>query len=88
LCRGARTAWESLGHIDYSRKSSEHGNVQFRRSLYFVKDLAAGDTITDDAVRSVRPGFGLAPKFLDQVLGRKASRAIKANTPVTRDALA
>lgn len=88
LCRGARTAWESLGHIDYSRKSSEHGNVQFRRSLYFVMDLAAGDTITDDAVRSVRPGFGLAPKFLDQVLGRKASRAIKANTPVTRDALA
>ena len=88
LCQGVRTVWDALGRVDYGRKSSEQGNVQFRRSLYFVKDLAAGDTITPDTVRSVRPGFGLPPKYLDEVLGSKVARAVKANTPVTRDALA
>lgn len=82
LCAGARTAWEALGRIDYGRKSSEQGNVQFRRSLYFVKDLKAGETITPDAVRSVRPGYGLAPKYLDKVVGRKVSRNVEASTPV------
>lgn len=88
LCQGARTAWSALGRVDYGRKSSEVGNAQFRRSLYFVKDLRAGDTVTADAVRSVRPGFGLAPKFLDDVIGRRAARDIVANTPVAWDALA
>ena len=82
LCLGVRTAWESLGKVDYGRKSSEQGNVKFRRSLYFVRDLQAGDIITADVVRSVRPGFGLPPKYLDQVVGRKAVRSIQKNTPV------
>lgn len=80
LCRDARTAWSALGRIDYGRKSSEEGNVQFRRSLYFVKDLKAGDVVTPDAVRSVRPGYGLAPKRLDEVLGKRVTRDVKANT--------
>jgi len=83
LCRGVRTAWEALGKVDYGRKSSEQGNVQFRRSLYFVRDLVAGEVITEDAVRSVRPGFGLAPKLLGSILGRRTTRAIEKNTPVT-----
>src|SRR6185437_868791 len=85
LCRGARTAWSALGRIDYGRKSSEQANVKFRRSLYFVKDLAAGDMVTDDAVRSVRPGYGLAPKHLDRVIGRRLACAVKANSPVAWD---
>lgn len=85
LCRGARTAWEALGRVDYGRKSSEQGNAQFRRSLYYVRDLDAGEIIGADAVRSVRPGFGLAPKHLDSVLGRRAARKIMRNTPVTPD---
>jgi pseudaminic acid synthase len=88
LCASARTAWQSLGHVDYGRKSSEIGNVQFRRSLYFVKPLRAGDTITADAVRSVRPGFGLAPKHLDDVIGKTAKTDIEASTRVTWDKLA
>ncbi|TNI64370.1 pseudaminic acid synthase [Aeromonas media] len=85
LCVGARTAWSALGQVDYNRKSSEAGNVQFRRSLYFVKDLQTGDTITADAVRSVRPGLGLAPKYLEIVIGKTVTRPITANTPVSAD---
>ena len=87
LCRDARTAWSALGQVDYSQQSSEQGNVKFRRSLYFVKDLAAGERITPEAVRSVRPGFGLPPKHLDAVIGKTTTRAIARNTPVSWDAL-
>lgn len=82
LCRDAQTAWQALGEVDYERKTSELGNVKFRRSLYFVKDLKAGDLITADAVRSVRPGFGLAPKYLKQIIGKKINQDVSAKTPV------
>jgi len=85
LCTGARTAWQSLGHVDYGRKSSEQGNAMFRRSLYIVKDVASGEAFTDDNLRSIRPGYGLAPKHLDHFIGRPASHAIKRGTPVTWD---
>jgi N-acetylneuraminate synthase len=87
LCQGVRTAWEALGTVDYGRKSSEEGNVKFRRSLYFVKDLQAGEVITADAIRSVRPGFGAAPKCLEAVLGRRVLKDTLANTPVLLDAI-
>jgi pseudaminic acid synthase len=87
LCRDSRSAWEALGRVDYGRKPSEQGNVKFRRSLYFVKPLRAGDTVTADAVRSVRPGYGLAPKFLEQVVGRKLRRDVDYATPVSWDLL-
>lgn len=83
LCRDSRTAWESLGRIDYSPKTSEAGNLKFRRSLYFVKALKAGETIGADAVRSVRPGYGLAPKYLDAVIGRTVVCDIEFATPVS-----
>ncbi|UXL40468.1 pseudaminic acid synthase [Pseudomonas fragi] len=82
LCRDSKTAWASMGQVDYGRKSSEQGNAKFRRSLYFVKDLKAGDVITADAVRSVRPGFGLPPKMLDKIIGKKVLNATYSNTPV------
>ena len=82
LCKDSKTAWAALGCVDYGRKSSEQGNVKFRRSLYFVKNLQAGEIITPDAVRSVRPGFGAAPKHLDVVIGKRVKTSIPANTPV------
>ncbi len=82
LCGNARTAWQALGRVDYGPKSSELGNIKFRRSLYFVKALAAGEVITADAVRSVRPGFGAAPKHLDAVIGKRIAVATPANRPV------
>src|SRR5690554_6223844 len=87
LCRDSKTAWKALGQVDYGRKSSEQGNAQFRRSLYFVKDMKAGEVITEDCVRSVRPGYGLAPKYLDRVIGQMVGREVSANTPVTEDVL-
>src|SRR5690606_25744035 len=88
LCSGARTAWQALGKVDYGRKSSEQGNVKFRRSLYFVKDLKAGEVITADAVRSVRPGFGMVPKELPRIIGRRVARDVAAATPVRPEVLA
>lgn len=82
LCRDSKTAWAALGKVDYGRKSSEQANVKFRRSLYFVKDLKAGDVITSDSVRSVRPGFGLAPKYLETILGKCVCRNVSQAAPV------
>lgn len=87
LCHGARTAWQALGRVDYGRKASEQGNVKFRRSLYFVKDLQVGDVITEDAVRSVRPGYGLAPKYLNDILGARVTENIAAHSPVTGNSI-
>jgi N-acetylneuraminate synthase len=87
LCEGVRTAWAAMGKVDYGLKSSEQGNIKFRRSLYFVKDLKVGDVITHDSVRSVRPGYGLAPKFLEKIIGRRISINVKANTPVLIECL-
>ncbi|BDU52230.1 pseudaminic acid synthase [Limnohabitans sp. INBF002] len=88
LCAGAKTAWHALGKVDYGRKSSEQANVKFRRSLYFVNDLKPGDVVSHQDVRSVRPGYGLAPKHLDAVIGKKVTRAIQAATPVDWDSIA
>lgn len=85
LCVGAKTAWQALGQVDYGRKSSEQGNAQFRRSLYFVKDMKAGDIIDGTCIRSVRPGFGLAPKFYEKLLGRKIKEDILKNTAASFD---
>lgn len=87
LCRDSKIAWEALGQIDYGQKSSEIGNVQFRRSLYFVKDMIAGEVITADHIRSVRPGFGLPPKYYDDLIGKKVVKDIEINTPVKLDAV-
>lgn len=83
LCRDSATAWEALGSVNYGLKSSESGNAQFRRSLYFISDLDAGDIVSEGDIRSVRPGFGLAPKFFDDVIGRKVARSVTRNTPVS-----
>lgn len=85
LCRDSKTAWAALGQVDYGRKSSEQGNAQFRRSLYFVKDMKAGDVITTDCIRSVRPGYGLAPKMMDGLIGKVVTADVAKNTPVKID---
>ena len=83
LCAGSKTAWESLGSIDYGRKSSEQANVKFRRSLYFVKDIKEGEVITKEHVKSIRPGYGLPPKYLNEIIGKKSKHTVTKGTAIT-----
>ena len=85
LCRDSKTAWKALGQIDYGRKSSEQGNVLFRRSLYVVKDVSVGEVLSTENVKSIRPGYGLKPKYLSDVLGKKAKTSLPRGTAVSWD---
>ncbi len=82
LCEDTRTAWAALGRASYERKPVEEQNIKFRRSLYFVKDMKAGETITEQNLRSIRPGYGLAPKYYDEILGKRVKQDIERGTPV------
>lgn len=82
LCQDARTAWQAIGSVNYERTETEKGNVKFRRSLYFVKNAIAGDEITEDIVKSIRPGYGLAPKHLPEVLGKRLLKDVVAGQAV------
>jgi N-acetylneuraminate synthase len=85
LCRDAKTAWQALGRVNYERKESEKGNAKFRRSLYVVKDIKKGELFTTENIKSIRPGFGVAPKYMDNILGQTATRDIKYGEPVKMD---
>lgn len=82
LCAQSKMVRRSLGEVDYGLKSSECGNLIFRRSLYFIKDVKKGDEIRREHIKSVRPGYGLAPKELEYVIGRKAKENIEKFSPV------
>ncbi|MEL7199135.1 MAG: pseudaminic acid synthase [Pseudomonadota bacterium] len=88
LVEDCKRAWRSLGKATYDLQGSESASVQFRRSLYVVEDIQAGASLTRDNVRSIRPGQGLAPKHLPEVLGKTASRDLKRGEPLLWDAVA
>lgn len=80
LCKVTKDAWQALGCAGYERKPAEEENIKFRRSVYFVKDMVAGDKITKEHIRRIRPGYGLPPKYELQLLGKKVKNDIKAGT--------
>jgi len=82
LTQQCQIVWQALGDINYEEKQSEKGNVIFRRSLYVIKDIKAGETFTRENVRSIRPGYGIPPKFLPGILGKKAAANIGRGTPI------
>jgi N-acetylneuraminate synthase len=88
LCSSVHNIWAAMGSVNYQPTPSERENLKFRRSLYFIRDLATGDVITKDDVKSVRPGSGLAPKLLSSILGRRVKKSVSANTAVTQDLIA
>jgi pseudaminic acid synthase len=85
LVRDCKDAWRALGTASFNRGGVERANAQFRRSLYVVADVAAGETLTKANVRSIRPGLGMAPKHLPEVLGKRAARALKRGEPLSAD---
>ena len=87
LCSSTKTAWQSLGKVNYERTEAEKGNVKFRRSLYYVRTLKEGDVITENDIRSVRPGFGLPPKYYDKLIGTKVAISVEKNSPVTLESV-
>jgi pseudaminic acid synthase len=85
LVRDCKDAWRALGVAGFERGGTERANAQFRRSLYVVENVAAGEVITSAKVRSIRPGLGIAPKFLPDVLGKTALRALTKGEPFSLD---
>jgi pseudaminic acid synthase len=85
MVEAVRTAEKSLGEITYNIKESEEENRVGRRSLFAVKDIQQGELFTEENVRSIRPNYGLHPRYLKQILGRKAVRNIQYGTPLGWD---
>ena len=76
-------AWQALGHVRYGPIEAEKASIQFRRSLYVVKDLKAGEVLTRENVRAIRPGLGLSTKYLEQVLGKTVKQDVKRGTALS-----
>jgi len=85
LCVNSKTAWSALGRAGYERKKAEQGNVKFRRSVYIVEDIKKGDLFTEHNIRRIRPGFGLEPKYYEEIIGKTASCDIERGTPLIRE---
>jgi len=88
LVDDTKAAWKALGRAHYDLLGSERGNLQFRRSLYVTADVKAGEPLSRANIRSIRPGNGLAPAHLEEVLGRKAARDLTRGEPLAWDMLA
>jgi N-acetylneuraminate synthase len=82
MVEAVRATEKALGKIHYGMTSQEAQSIVFRRSLFVVKDMKLGETFTKENVRSIRPGYGLPPKYLKDVLGRTAARDIAGGTPL------
>jgi N-acetylneuraminate synthase len=80
-------AWQALGRVSYGPTGAERASVQFRRSLYVVEDIKAGEVLTRENVRAIRPGLGLLPKYLDSLLAMEVKQDVKRGTPLTWDIL-
>lgn len=83
LVQETRSAWQALGHISYEVGEQEKKSLQFRRSLYIVEDMEAGDVLTEKNMRPIRPGLGLSPKYYDVLLGKTVKKDVKRGTAVS-----
>lgn len=87
LVRECKTAYEALGNVSYERQPQEDKSLIFRRSLYIVEDMKAGDIITEKNMRRIRPGLGLAPKYYEAVLGRRVKYDVPGGTALSWEML-
>lgn len=82
LCLDTLGAWSALGRIGFDRQPCEAENKRYRRSIYFVKDIKKGQKITEKDIRRIRPGYGLAPKYFDDLIGRELLQDVSRGTAV------
>ncbi len=75
-------AWQSLGRVSYGPSEADMRSITFRRSIYISEDVKAGEALTTENLRCVRPGMGLPPKYFDMLLGRRMNRDVKKGTPM------
>lgn len=85
LVENCRNAWKALGKAEFKITNSEKENLKFRRSLYVVKDINKGELFTEKNLRSIRPGYGLHPKLIQKIIGKKSSQFIKRGTALTKN---
>lgn len=83
LVEETQRAYQALGRVHYGPTEAEKKSLVYRRSLYFVKDMAAGEVITPECIRSIRPGYGLPPKYYEVLLGKRVNQAIERGTAVS-----
>ena len=85
MVKDVRTAEKSLGKVDFNLSERVKKNKIFQRSLFIVEDVKKGDMLSKDNIRSIRPGYGMLPKNLNQVLGKKFNRSYSRGTPLKED---
>jgi len=85
LVTESERAWEALGEINYGATAAEQKSLQFRRSLYITKDLVAGNILSTENVRAIRPGLGLSTKYLQVILGKEIKQSVKRGTALSWD---
>jgi pseudaminic acid synthase len=78
-------AWEALGEVKYDILEEENASLRFKRSIYIVKDIKAGEEFTTENIRIIRPGDGMQPKYFDNIIGKKALNDLLSGTPLTWD---
>ncbi|HEX3978505.1 MAG TPA: pseudaminic acid synthase [Solirubrobacteraceae bacterium] len=87
LVEASERAWQAIGEVHYGPLADEEASLALRRSLYITQDLRSGDTLTRENLRAIRPGHGLAPRHLDDLLGRRVSCDVSRGTPASWDLL-
>ena len=82
LCIKCKSVWEALGSAGYERKPVEKDNIKFRRSIYVVRDIDSGEALTIENIRRIRPGYGLPPKYFNELIGKRVKSRIEKGTPL------
>jgi len=85
LVSESKSAWESMGCVSFERSASEQKSLVFRRSIYFSKNMKAGEKITEDHIKSIRPSYGLPTKYFDFLIGKKVKQDVTVGTPTSFD---